>query len=243
MATGNGAKRAALQVERLGFTWPGAAGPVLDIPALSVAAGESVFLRGRSGSGKSTLLAAISGVIDVGADSIHIAETDLGRLSRAARDRFRGDHIGVIFQLFNLVPYLSALDNVTLPCRFSTRRRERAAAAHREGVAGEAARLLQALDLGESAVLHARATELSVGQQQRVAAARALIGAPGLVLADEPTSALDEDIKGEFIDLLLSECRAAGASLLFVSHDRSLEGHFDRSLDFSALNRAGSAAC
>lgn len=240
MATGNGAKRAALQVERLGFTWPGAAGPVLDIPALSVAAGESVFLRGRSGSGKSTLLAAISGVIDVGADSIHIAETDLGRLTRAARDRFRGDHIGVIFQLFNLVPYLSALDNVTLPCRFSTRRRERAAAAHREGVAGEAARLLQALDLGESAVLHARATELSVGQQQRVAAARALIGAPEILIADEPTSSMDADRRAAFIDLLFRESRESESTLLFVSHDHGLREPFDRSIELAELNRPGS---
>jgi putative ABC transport system ATP-binding protein len=105
-------------------------------------------------------------------------------------------------------------------------------------VHGAAVRLLDHLGLGDRALLTARADELSVGQQQRVAAARALIGTPGLVLADEPTSALDADLKDDFIDLLLAECRAAGSTLLFVSHDRGLERHFDRAVDFAGLNRA-----
>ncbi len=226
-----------LTIERLRFAWPGAGRPVLDIPSLELAGGETLFLHGGSGSGKSTLLAAIAGVVAIDPGSLRVAGTDLGTLHGAARDRFRADHLGIVFQLFNLVPYLSALDNVLLPCRFSRARHERAAA-EPGGTRSAALRLLGHLGLGERALYAARADELSVGQQQRVAAARALIGNPGLVLADEPTSALDADLKDDFIALLLAECRAAGSTLLFVSHDRGLEPHFDRALDFARVNRA-----
>ncbi len=225
-----------LEINHLHFAWPGAAKAILGIPSLRVAEGETLFLHGHSGSGKSTLLAAVAGVVEIPPGCLRIAGTDLGVLRGAARDRFRADHMGIVFQMFNLVPYLSALDNVLLPCRFSPQRRKRAAADH-GGIRAAALRLLEHLGLGARAQLAARAGDLSVGQQQRVAAARALIGNPGLVLADEPTSALDAELKHDFIDLLLAECRASGSTLLFVSHDRSLERHFDRSLDFTALNR------
>jgi putative ABC transport system ATP-binding protein len=234
-----------LTIDRLRFAWPGAGRDVLDIPSLQLAEGETLFLRGRSGSGKSTLLAAVAGVVDVEPGRLRVAGIDPGALRGAARDRFRADHLGIVFQLFNLVPYLGALDNVLLPCRFSPRRRERAAAAE-GGARGQAMRLLDHLGMAGREHLAARADELSVGQQQRVAAARALIGSPDLVLADEPTSALDADLKDDFIELLLAECRAAGSTLLFVSHDRGLEGHFDRALDFATLNHAavtGQGAC
>jgi putative ABC transport system ATP-binding protein len=226
-----------LVIRHLRFAWPGARRAVLDIPSLEVADGERLFLHGGSGSGKSTLFAAIAGVVEIAPGTLRIAGTDLGALRGTERDRFRAEHLGIVFQLFNLVPYLSALDNVLLPCRFSRARRERAAA-DPGGTQGAAQRLLEHLGLGDRSMLEARADQLSVGQQQRVAAARALIGAPGLVLADEPTSALDADLKDDFIDLLLAECRAAGSTLLFVSHDRGLEPHFDRAVDFVGLNRA-----
>ena len=226
-----------LTIDRLRFAWPGASRPVLDIPSLELTDGETLFLYGGSGSGKSTLLAAIAGVVAIAPGCLRVAGADLGALRGSARDRFRADHLGIVFQLFNLVPYLSALDNVLLPCRFSRTRRDRAAA-DPGGSRGAAMNLLGHLGLGDQTLLTARADELSVGQQQRVAAARALIGSPGLVLADEPTSALDADLKDDFIDLLLAECRAAGSTLLFVSHDRGLEPHFDRAVDFAGLNRA-----
>jgi putative ABC transport system ATP-binding protein len=133
------------------------------------------------------------------------------------------------------------LENVTLACRFSPRRRERAARAG--GAAAEARRLLRELELGDDALHERRATALSVGQQQRVAAARALIGAPEIVIADEPTSALDTALREAFVALLMRECSAAGATLVFVSHDRSLAARFPRSVELPELNRARSAAC
>jgi putative ABC transport system ATP-binding protein len=142
------------------------------------------------------------------------------------------DHIGLIFQQFNLIPYLSVLDNVLLPCRFSRRRREQAG-----DMADSAARLLGHLDL-DASLWQRPATALSVGQQQRVAAARALIGRPELVIADEPTSSLDAERQAAFLDLLIDECNEAGAALVFVSHDRRLAGRFGRELALTEINRA-----
>ena len=156
-------------------------------------------------------------------------------LAAGARDRFRADHVGFVFQMFNLLPYLSARDNILLACRFSAARRARLRARN-TSPAAELARLAERLDLGGD-VLARAAAELSVGQQQRVAAARALIGRPGLIIADEPTSALDADRQQAFIDLLRGECAAAGAALLFVSHDLRLARHFDRVLDLTRINR------
>lgn len=221
-----------VSVTSLSYTWPGAKTPVLSIEELRIARGESVLLRGPSGSGKSTLLSAIAGVIDIPEGMITVAGTDVGSLKGGARDRFRSDHVGLIFQVFNLLPWLSVMDNVLLPLRFSAVRRERVDPHPEE----TAARLLGELGLGDRQVLSAPALSLSVGQQQRVAAARALIGAPEIVLADEPTSALDEDAKTSFLNLLKRECAAVDAALLVVSHDRSLQRHFDRTIEFSDLN-------
>jgi putative ABC transport system ATP-binding protein len=145
-----------------------------------------------------------------------------------------------VFQLFNLLPWLSARDNIVLACRFSPQRRARVAAAGATPAA-EAVRLAARLDLSTE-LLDRPAAQLSVGQQQRVAAARALVGRPGLVVADEPPSALDADRQQAFIDLLREECAAAGAALLFVSHDQRLATHFDRVLDLGAINHAASMA-
>jgi len=222
-----------LRVEQLSYRWPQAPCYTLSIDALSLGAGESLFLHGPSGCGKSTLLLAIAGVVDVPNGSVKVADQDVGSMRGGARDRFRVDHIGLIFQVFNLIPWLSALDNVLLPCTYSRRRRDHAGS----NPARDAQRLLDELGLSDPSVASKQANALSVGQQQRVAAARALIGKPDLILADEPTSALDEAAKAAFVDLLARECAQAGSALLFVSHDRSLERHFDRSLDFRDLNR------
>ncbi|MBP7639453.1 MAG: ATP-binding cassette domain-containing protein [Thauera sp.] len=238
-AAGRADPAPAVRLCGLRYRWPGGARDCLAIDALQLDAGERAFLRGPSGSGKTTLLSLVGGVILPQAGTVEVAGQALGALSAGARDRFRADHVGFVFQLFNLLPWLSARDNILLACRFAPQRRARIAAAG-STPAAEAARLAARLDLGAE-LLDRPAAQLSVGQQQRVAAARALIGRPGLVVADEPTSALDADRQQAFIDLLLEECAAAGAALLFVSHDARLAAHFDRVLDLAVLNRAAAA--
>ncbi len=225
---------AAIEVEGVQFAWRGQP-EILHIPYLAVERGERVFLKGASGSGKSTLLGLIGGVLTPQAGSIQLIGTPLEALGPSARDRFRGEHIGFIFQMFNLIPYLSVRDNVLLPLRFSAARRARVAA---EGAEPDALRLLAALGLTDANLLARPVTELSIGQQQRVAAARALIGRPDILVADEPTSALDADARMDFLRLLMEECRAARATLLFVSHDSSLAGLFDRALSMNDINQA-----
>ena len=227
---------ALLDIDRLRYAWPGEAQPVLDGLSLRVYHGERVFLAGSSGSGKSTLLALIGGLVAPDAGTIRFAGADLSDLGRAARDRFRADHLGVIFQQFNLLPWLTSIANARLGCQFSKPRRGRAG-----DIDAAARRLLTAMDLPEN-LFERRAGALSVGQQQRVAAARALIGNPDLVLADEPTSALDADRRDAFVRLLFEQAEAAGSAVLFVSHDRSLARLFDRTLELEQLHAEGQPA-
>ncbi|ERO63406.1 hypothetical protein P308_29290 [Pseudomonas piscis] len=294
---------ALIELSDLGFNWPGQP-QLLDIPAFALQTGETLFLKGPSGSGKTTLLGLLGGVQKPTQGSIRLLGQELGELSAGARDRFRVDHTGYIFQQFNLLPFLSVRENVELPCHFSKLRASRAVQRHgsvdqaaatllahlglkdpdllgrradslsigqqqrvaaaraligqpelviadeptsravqRHGSVDQAAATLLAhLGLKDPDLLGRRADSLSIGQQQRVAAARALIGQPELVIADEPTSALDQDAREAFIQLLFSECREAGASLLFVSHDQSLAPLFDRHLSLAELNRAAKPA-
>ncbi len=221
------------------FGWPGQASPLLAIDDLRIARGERVFLYGPSGCGKSTLLSLISGVLVAERGELTALDRSLGAMKGAARDRFRADHFGIIFQQFNLIPYLGVVENVILPCHFSPRRRDRAR--QRSGdVAAEALRLLAHLDMAREDLVDKPVTDLSVGQQQRVAAARALIGSPEILIADEPTSSMDADRRAAFIDLLFRECREAGSTLLFVSHDHGLRRPFDRSIEFDRINHAES---
>jgi len=208
----------------------------LNIADLSVAFGERLFVRGASGSGKSTLLGLIAGVIAGQSGIIEVLGQPLDAISAAARDRFRADHFGIIFQQFNLIPYLSVIENVTLACEFSEARQIKAVAKSGD-TSDEALRLLEHLDMASSKVIHKPITELSVGQQQRVAAARALIGSPEILIADEPTSSMDTDRRAAFIELLFRECEQARTTLLFVSHDPGLQGLFDRAVEFEQINR------
>lgn len=194
-----------VELSAISFAWSNGAPPVLDIDSLRVERGERVFVRGPSGSGKSTLLNLLAGVVTPQRGSVHVLGRDLGALTGAERDRFRADHIGYIFQMFNLIGYLSVIENVCLPCGFSELRCERAMRAGASPKA-EAIRLLRQLDVGDAALLRRPVTGLSVGQQQRVAVARALIGSPELVIADEPTSALDADRRAAFLELLFAQC-------------------------------------
>lgn len=222
-------RRAAAVVSASGLRFSWSASPVqIEIDELQVAPGERWLLEGPSGAGKSTLLQLLGGVILAQDGDAQLLGQSWAAMSPAQRDMRRADHIGFVFQQFNLVPYLSALDNVLLPCRFSGRRRE---VAERSGaLVDEALRLLSALGLGAADVRGRNAARLSVGQQQRVAGARALIGRPALMLADEPTSALDADNRAAFLDLLFAEARSADTAIILVSHDASLRPHFDRHL-------------
>lgn len=215
-----------LDIRGLRFAWPRRAW-TLHVPALRLSAGETLFLHGPSGCGKSTLLNLIAGTLRPQAGAVRLLGHDLAQTSGARRDRLRADHVGVLFQQFNLLPFLPLIDNVLLPCRFSAQRRNRATQRHGSPRAAATA-LLGHLGLGDPALQAAPVMELSVGQQQRAAAARAVIGGPELVIADEPTSALDADARNAFLSLLFAECAAASAALLFVSHDLGLAPRFSR---------------
>lgn len=223
----------AIDIEDLKFGWKRQE-LLLDVPAFRLARGERAMLFGQSGSGKSTLLGLITGVLGGASGSIRILGEDILALAPARRDALRADHIGYIFQSFNLVPYLSVTENITLPLKLSRKR----AAAVDGSPAKAAAVLLERLGLGEEGIAGRKVTELSIGQQQRVAAARALIGKPDIIFADEPTSSLDEDAKRNFLALLLEQAEEAGAAVLFVSHDHTLKDQFGTVLSLEELNRA-----
>jgi len=222
-----------LEIRDLHYAWPGAGGECLAIERLDIAAGRAVFLHGPSGCGKSTLLGLMAGVLVAPRGQVRLLGQDWAALRGGTRDARRAEHVGVIFQQFNLLPYVSVADNVLLPCRFSAARARRCAG----GPVVAAQALLQRVALPPS-LWPRRADALSVGQQQRVAAARALIGRPGLVIADEPTSALDAALRDDFMALLMDACAAAGSTLIFVSHDERLAVRFDDRLSLPALNRA-----
>ncbi|KAF3999285.1 ABC transporter ATP-binding protein [Glaciimonas immobilis] len=229
-------REVVIAVENVSFSWPGQSTPTLQLDALNVERQDQIFIAGPSGSGKSTLLALIGGIVVPQTGTITILGSELHSLSASSRDQFRVDHIGFIFQQFNLIPYLSILDNVLLPCHFSRYRRQRALA---QGatlrLAAES--LLVSLDLAPL-LWPKPVTQLSIGQQQRVAAARALIGQPEIIVADEPTSALDADRQQRFLDLIQRECEQAHSTLLFVSHDERLAARFSHRLALNELNHA-----
>ncbi|MDQ0083212.1 putative ABC transport system ATP-binding protein [Variovorax boronicumulans] len=231
--------RVVLAAEALRFAWPGVKTPCIDIEAFRITAGESVFLHGPSGCGKSTLLSLLAGVLVADEGRVTLLGHDWSKLSGAARDRSRVAHVGYIFQQFNLLPYLSVIDNVLLPCRFSQRRE---ANASRNGNSrDEAEHLLHQMGLDRN-LWKRQALQLSVGQQQRVAAARALIGQPEVVIADEPTSALDEDRREAFLDVLLTACAENHSALVFVSHDQRIAQRFVRHVLLPEINRAATSA-
>ncbi|MGZ9713353.1 ABC transporter ATP-binding protein [Glaciimonas sp. GNP009] len=225
-----------IKLDDVSFSWPGQSVPTLQMDALKVDRQDQVFIAGPSGSGKSTLLALIGGIVVPQRGTITILDTELHSISASARDQFRVDHIGFIFQQFNLIPYLSILDNVLLPCHFSRYRRQRTLA-QGTTLRSAAESLLESLDLAPS-LWRKPVTQLSIGQQQRVAAARALIGQPEIIVADEPTSALDADRQQRFLDLMQRECEQARSTLLFVSHDQRLASRFSHRLALNELNHA-----
>jgi len=216
----------AVSFANVEYSWPGASPFTLAISDFTLSRGEKLLLLGPSGSGKSTFLSLLAGIVIPNKGRIEVLGTDMARLSGAARDRFRVEHFGIIFQMFNLLPYGSLIDNVLLPTHFSRTRRDSARA---EGALEDvAAGLLATLGIDKRVIASAKTANLSVGQQQRVAAARALIGSPQIIVADEPTSALDRNTEGAFLNLLFAQAGSAGASVIMVSHDESLARYFDR---------------
>ena len=219
----------AIKISNLQYLWPESDDLTIDIPTLQVDRKGSVFLQGASGSGKSTLLSLLAGTLKASGGTLQVLGTDLNSLSPRQRDRFRAEHIGIVFQQFNLIPFLTVLGNLKLASRFVNQSGEATEYRARE--------LLESLRL-DPAILDRRADRLSVGQQQRVAIARAFINEPEILLADEPTSALDAEARDLFMNLLMSVREATDCTLIFASHDSSLARFFDSKLVLSEVNRS-----
>lgn len=222
---------AFIEMQDLSYTYPKSTKATLQIQSLQIQAGERVFVYGPSGTGKTTFLETLAGILAPQSGSLKIRDVDLAKATTTQRDQFRALHIGYIFQSFNLIPYLNVAENIELPLRMNSARLERLKG---QDVTSEVRRLCVAL--GIEAFLNRPVTELSVGQQQRVAVARALMGAPELILADEPTSALDQDHREKFLDLLFQLACENGTTLIFVSHDRTIEKLFSRSVSMVEIN-------
>lgn len=220
-----------VSIRNLQFSY-GKAGddPILEIPEWSIGAGEHVFLHGPSGSGKSTLLNLLAGILVTTGGNIQILDQWLDRMSGRQRDNFRARHIGFVFQQFNLIPYLSVLDNIRLASHF-------AGSSSRKNVDLQATTLLQALGIN-AALYHRPASLLSIGQQQRVAIARSLINTPELLIVDEPTSSLDSQNRDAFMTLLMEVVTQHNITLIFVSHDQSLARYFSQVVSLEAINTA-----
>jgi len=222
----------AIKIHDLKHSYP-RRGLVLSIPQFQLDAAETAFLFGPSGSGKTTLLSLLTGIMSIQAGQVELFGQPMEQLNTRARDALRASRIGYIFQVFNLLPFLTVQENILLPIRMSAQRRERL------GVVGkpedEARRLASELSIDH--LLEAKAGELSIGQQQRVAAARALIGSPDLIIADEPTSALDSEMRESFLKVLFEQARRQKSAVLFVSHDKSLSSMFDRTVALAEINQ------
>ena len=220
----------AITLSHLGYSYPGDQNPVLNIPAWRVERNEHVFLQGESGSGKSTLLSLLAGLSIPTQGSLKILGDDIAKQSARQRDRFRATNLGVVFQQFNLIPYLSALDNILLAARFGS--------VTTAGARQRATTLLERMNL-QSTLHHRPASQMSIGQQQRVAIVRALINNPSLLLVDEPTSALDHANRDAFLALLFDVLSDQECAMVFVSHDPTLGASFDTQVKISELNHVG----
>ncbi|MFP5518758.1 MAG: ABC transporter ATP-binding protein [Bdellovibrionia bacterium] len=216
-----------IEISDLKFTYPKKLEPTLLIENLQIQSGERVFLFGPSGSGKTTFLEILAGVLAPQEGKVLIKGQDLAQMSPTQRDHFRSQNIGYVFQSFNLIPYLTVRENILLPLLLAQKSAQEIAG-HLEHLTSE---------LGIANKLFDAVSELSVGQQQRVAVARALLMKPSLLLADEPTSALDADHRERFLKLLFSLASEQGTSVVFVSHDRSIQPLFDRSISLTDINR------
>ncbi|MGD8558009.1 MAG: ABC transporter ATP-binding protein [Chromatiales bacterium] len=222
----------AVRLKGLRFDWKKRGPGLLEIDEFCIGRGETVFLYGPSGSGKTTLLNLLAGVLLPRQGSVEILDQDITRLRPYRRDLFRARHIGVIFQQLNLIPYLDVLENVLIATHFAKLDRDKAQT--------HASELLETLGMQQQR--HKRPTELSIGQQQRVAVARALVTGPEILIADEPTSALDSDNREIFMQHMLEMAAENDTTVVFVSHDRGLQQYFDRHLDIGEFTAGGGVA-
>lgn len=229
----NAAQPPVIRFDDVRFCWPRATNFALHIRNFEIMRGETTLLIGPSGSGKSTFLSLLCGIVTPQQGQLTVLGQNTAKFSASARDRFRSEHFGIIFQMFNLLPYGSVIDNVTLPIHFAPERKKHAMQSG--SVEEEARRLLDRLGIETDSKAGSSAADLSVGQQQRVAAARALIGRPEIIVADEPTSSLDRNRQDDFLALLFEEVIASGATLLMVSHDETLGNRFDRVVRLSDI--------
>ena len=218
-----------IRLDSVRFYWSKNKDFKIFIPELKISQGEKVLLLGESGSGKTTLLSLVSGFLSPISGDIYLNEKNINSLSARNRDQYRSDNIGIIFQQFNLLPYANVIDNIILPLYFSKVRASKIINQKETAI-----NLCKSLRLPNT-VTRMQANNLSVGQQQRVAVARALIGNPSLVIADEPTSSLDSDAQNIFLDLMFAQIEKNNSSLLMVSHDISLSSHFDRVIDINEI--------
>lgn len=223
-----------IEIEGLKFAYHENSDFQIEIPHWSVESGKSVFLYGPSGSGKTTLLGILTGLIRPQSGSIKILGSNFSELNVFERDRFRALHIGYIFQQLNLISYLSVRENILIshwnaPNRFKSNRFKDAEEEMRF--------LTDRLEISQK--LESTPKKLSVGQQQRVAVARALMGPPEILIADEPTSALDEDRQRSFLQLMLDLARDCKVSVVFVSHNRQLAELFDSQISIDEIIKSG----
>lgn len=218
---------AVIQIKDLKFDYKsdGKTFPILNISNLEFQKNETVFLFGPSGSGKTTLLEVLAGVLSGDSGEVSVLGKNLQTLTSAEKDHFRSNHVGYIFQQFNLIPYLSVKENILLPFLFNSKKLDKSLYN----------KILHALSIAN--LEEKLASQLSVGQQQRVAAARALIIQPEIILADEPTSALDYDHREKFLKILFELVKLEKSTLIFVSHDRSIQDLFDRKVSLHEVNR------
>ena len=218
-----------IKIESLNFYWSKKSNFKIFVPSLEIKKGEKVLLLGESGSGKTTLLSLICGFLNPLSGSISINGNTINKLSSKTKDEYRADNIGIIFQQFNLLPYANVVDNVLLPLYFSQARSKNIV--NKRAAALE---LFKQLRLPDD-IAQYRASNLSVGQQQRVAVARALIGNPSLIIADEPTSSIDTNAQQLFLDLMFKQISENNSTLLMVSHDKSLSNRFDRQININEI--------
>lgn len=226
-ASTTGDRFLVMSIDDLRFCYDRGHSPVLDIPHWKVSAGEHIFLHGPSGAGKSTLLNLMAGTLLPSSGKIEILGKQLNKLSSGQRDKWRARHIGVVFQQFNLIPYLTADKNVQLAAYF----------AKTPNATQRAHELLAALGI-KGNLRSQPASQLSIGQQQRVAIARALVNQPELLIVDEPTAALDRANRDTFMSLLLDQVQQQGTALVFVSHDQSLANAFTKVVALADINQA-----
>ena len=205
-------------------------GKTIEFPDIEIETGQRLLISGFSGCGKTTLLSLIAGALRLQEGSINFNDNDYSDMSSMSLDKFRADHIGYIFQTLNLIPFLNVSENIALGIKFSKNRKSKVSDMHQE-----IERLISSLGL-EKEILNIAIDNLSVGQQQRVAVARALLGKPDLILADEPTSALDNDTTKKFLDEVMNTFDPSHQAIIMVSHDLSIAPYFDTVLDFNKHN-------